>query len=176
MFTASGERVTLGAIADFNVTRGPQAIRRVDRQTAVVINANMEKDKSMEDVKPYVEKVMNEFALALPAGYSWKFGRGFDRQDDTQEIMAQNTLLGVAMIFIVMAALFESVLFPLAIIVSIVFAIIGVFWFFLITGTTFSFMASPSFRPASNARRFHRPSSTPSIRRPTASTSTTSRR
>ncbi|MCZ6500733.1 MAG: efflux RND transporter permease subunit, partial [Gammaproteobacteria bacterium] len=31
---------------------------------------------------------------------------------------------------------------PLAIIVSIVFAIIGVFWFFFVTGTTFSFMAS----------------------------------
>jgi len=140
LYTAAGQRVTLGAVADFNVTRGPQAIRRVDRRTAVVINANMEKDKSLEDVKPYVEKLMDEFAL--PPGYSWKFGRGFERQDDTQQIMAQNTLLGVAMIFIVMAALFESVLFPLAIIVSIVFAIIGVFWFFLITGTTFSFMAS----------------------------------
>ncbi|MCZ6825999.1 MAG: efflux RND transporter permease subunit, partial [Gammaproteobacteria bacterium] len=140
LYTASGERITLGAIADFKLTRGPQAIRRVDRRTAVVINANMEKDKSLEDVKPYVEKVMDEFAM--PPGYSWKFGRGFDRQDDTQKIMAENTLLGVAMIFIVMAALFESVLFPLAIIVSIVFAIIGVFWFFFVTGTTFSFMAS----------------------------------
>ncbi|MCZ6716038.1 MAG: efflux RND transporter permease subunit [Gammaproteobacteria bacterium] len=140
LYTASGERITLGAIADFKLARGPQAIRRVDRRTAVVINANMEKDKSLEDVKPYVEKVMDEFAM--PPGYSWKFGRGFDRQDDTQKIMAENTLLGVAMIFIVMAALFESVLFPLAIIVSIVFAIIGVFWFFFVTGTTFSFMAS----------------------------------
>ena len=88
----------------------------------------MEKDASLEEVKPQVEKIMNEFAL--PPGYNWKFGRGFERQDETQAIMAQNTLLGVAMIFIVMAALFESVLFPLAIIVSIVFAIIGMFWFF----------------------------------------------
>ena len=140
LYTAAGQRITLGAVADFNVTRGPQAIRRVDRRTAVVINANMEKDKTLEDVKPYVEKLMEEFAL--PPGYSWKFGRGFERQDDTQMVMMQNTLLGVAMIFIVMAALFESVLFPLAIIVSIGFAIIGVFWFFLLTGTTFSFMAS----------------------------------
>ena len=78
----------------------------------------------------------------LPPGYSWKFGRGFERQDETQQIMAQNILLGIAMIFIVMAALFESSLYPLSIIPSIAFSVIGVFWFFLITGTTFSFMAS----------------------------------
>lgn len=140
LYTADGQRVTLGAIADFEIKRGPQAIRRVDRQTAVIIGASLEKDTSLEDVKPKVEKVMDEFAL--PAGYSWKFGRGFERNDDTQLIMLVNILLGVAMIFIVMAALFESVLYPMAIIVSIIFAIIGVFWFFLITSTTFSFMAS----------------------------------
>jgi HAE1 family hydrophobic/amphiphilic exporter-1 len=42
-----------------------------------------------------------------------------------------------------MAALFESMLFPLAIILgSIAFSVFGVFLFFAITGTTFSFMAS----------------------------------
>ena len=49
--------------------------------------------------------------------------------------------LGVAMIFLVMASLFESALYPLSIITSIVFAIVGVYWFFFITGTTFTFMA-----------------------------------
>ena len=56
--------------------------------------------------------------------------------------MAQNILLGIALIFIVMAALFESTLYPLSIITSIAFSVVGVFWFFLVTGTTFSFMAS----------------------------------
>jgi len=40
-----------------------------------------------------------------------------------------------------MAALFESVLYPSSIITSILFAVIGVFWFFMITNTTFTFMA-----------------------------------
>ena len=56
--------------------------------------------------------------------------------------MAVNILLGVMLIFIVMAALFESSLYPISIVSSIVLSIFGVFWFFLITGTTFSFMAS----------------------------------
>jgi HAE1 family hydrophobic/amphiphilic exporter-1 len=80
--------------------------------------------------------------IELPAGYSWKFGRGFQRSDETQAVMLQNLVLGVACIFLVMAALFESLLLPFSIILgSIVFSIFGVFLFFAATGTTFSFMA-----------------------------------
>ena len=58
-------------------------------------------------------------------------------------MMAQNIILGVACIFLVMAALFESLLLPFSIILgSIVFSIFGVFLFFAATGTTFSFMAT----------------------------------
>ena len=139
LFTPEGNRVRLGAIADFEVKKSLQVIQRVDRSTAAVIQANLE-DTSLDEIKPEVERIMNAFNL--PPGYSWKFGAGFDRSDETQEIMAQNILLGIALIFIVMAALFESALYPLSIITSIAFSVIGVFWFFFLTGTTFSFMAS----------------------------------
>ena len=139
LFAPDGRRYRLGAIADFRVTRTLQEINRVDRQTAAVIEANLD-DISLDEIKPQIEKVMDAFRL--PPGYSWKFGRGFERADETQQIMAQNILLGIALIFIVMAALFESTLYPLSIITSIAFSVIGVFWFFFITGTTFSFMAS----------------------------------
>ena len=49
-------------------------------------------------------------------------------------------LLALAMIYIVMAALFESLLLPAAIISSIIYSIVGVFWFFFITGTSMSVM------------------------------------
>ncbi len=55
--------------------------------------------------------------------------------------MMINTLLALALIYFVMASLFESLVFPGAIWTSIIFAIVGVWWFFLITGTTFSLMA-----------------------------------
>jgi HAE1 family hydrophobic/amphiphilic exporter-1 len=139
LFAPDGRRYRLGAVADFNITRTLQEIRRMDRQTASVIEANLD-DTSLDEIKPEVERVMDAFEL--PPGYSWKFGRGFERADETQQLMAQNILLGIALIFIVMAALFESTLYPLSIITSIAFSVIGVFWFFLVTGTTFSFMAS----------------------------------
>ena len=141
LYTPEGRRITLGTVASFHIGYSPDTIQRTDRQTAVVLTANLADDDSLETVRPVVEELMNEFEL--PPGYSWKFGRGFDRQDETQQMMATNILLGIACIFLVMAALFESLLFPFSIILgSIVFSVFGVFLFFAATGTTFSFMAS----------------------------------
>ena len=141
LFTSEGQRVILGTIANFEIGYAPDTIRRTDRQTAVIIEANLGKDVTLDSLKPKVEELMTEFEL--PPGYGWKFGRGFERNDDTQQMMATNIMLGIACIFLVMAALFESLLFPFAIILgSIAFSILGVFLFFAATGTTFSFMAS----------------------------------
>ncbi len=141
LFSVDGTRVALGTIARLEIGNAPDAIQRTDRQTAVILSANLEDDFTLDDVKPDVEKLMEQ--IDLPPGYSWKFGRGFERQDDAQAMMFTNILLGVACIFLVMAALFESMLLPFSIILgSIVFSIFGVFLFFAATGTTFSFMAS----------------------------------
>ena len=141
IFTPDGDSITLGNVARLHVANAPDAIRRTDRQTSVVIRGNIDKDSSMEAVRPKVEQLMKQ--IELPPGYSWKFGEGFERQDETQQMMFTNIVLGVACIFLVMAALFESLLFPFSIILgSIVFSIFGVFLFFAATGTTFSFMAS----------------------------------
>jgi HAE1 family hydrophobic/amphiphilic exporter-1 len=141
LYTPDGRRITLGTVANFHIGTSPASIRRTDRQTAVILSANLEEDESLDSVRPRVESLMDEFDL--PPGYNWKFGRGFDREDETQQMMATNILLGIACIFLVMAALFESLLFPFSIILgSIVFSVFGVFLFFAATGTTFSFMAS----------------------------------
>ncbi len=140
LYNKKGERIALGTVATFQVAPAAQQIQRIDRQTALAITGNLEDEASLDEIRPKVTAVMDTFEL--PPGYSWKFGRGFDRQDETQQIMMVNILLGVALIFIVMAALFESLLYPLSIITSIGFSVIGVFWFFAVTGTTFSFMAS----------------------------------
>ncbi|HUG99848.1 MAG TPA: efflux RND transporter permease subunit [Gammaproteobacteria bacterium] len=137
--TPDGRRVTLGSVADFSVATAHDEIQRVDRATAVVINANLD-GRSLDEVRPDVKALMD--AYKLPAGYSWSFGRGFQQVDQTQQVMAQNILLAIALIFLVMAALFESTIYPLSIITSIGFSVIGVFWFFMLTGTTFSFMAT----------------------------------
>ncbi|MDJ0748817.1 MAG: efflux RND transporter permease subunit [Woeseiaceae bacterium] len=140
LFTPDGRRIPLGSVSDLSIGRSPETIQRTDRQTSVMVTASTSGEFTMDDVREPVSKLMDQFEL--PPGYSWKFGRGFERNDETQATMMTNMLLGVACIFLVMAALFESLLLPFSIILgSIVFSIFGVFLFFAATGTTFSFMA-----------------------------------
>ena len=77
----------------------------------------------------------------MPPGYDWRYGRAFNQQDENMGSMVTNLLLALILIYLVMAAMFESILAPFAIITGIGFSFIGVFWFFALTGTTFQFMA-----------------------------------
>ncbi len=138
-----GTRIELGAVADFEVRPSDREIRRLNRMTSVAINANLAEGLTMEEARKRVEPVMN--AYPLPAGYSWKFGKGFDENDKAMQTMSQNMLLAVVLIYLVMAALFESTLYPLSIITSILFAIVGSIWFLALTGTSITMMAMIGF-------------------------------
>ena len=138
-----GSRTDLGAVAEFIVQPSDREIKRVNRLTTVVINANMAKGTTMDEARKRVEPVMD--AYPLPPGYSWKFGRGLDDNDEAVKTMTNNMLLAVVLIFLVMASLFESALYPLSIITSIVFAIVGSIWFLTLTGTTITMMAMIGF-------------------------------
>ncbi|HKZ72885.1 MAG TPA: efflux RND transporter permease subunit, partial [Steroidobacteraceae bacterium] len=133
------EQVTLGAVATFRVARGPRAIERMNRLTSVVVSGNLEQGATLAAVKPRVEALLGSYRM--PPGYTWKFGRGFENEDEATVTMVFNLLLAVAMIYLVMAAVFESTVYPLSIITSIVMAIIGVLWFLFATRTTVTFMA-----------------------------------
>jgi len=55
--------------------------------------------------------------------------------------MGFNTLIALLMVVVIMAAVFESLMFPLVIVTGFGFSIFGVYWLFWLTGTTFSLMA-----------------------------------
>ena len=134
----AGQHIKLASLVDFRMTKGPQQVLRTDRKTVLSVQASLN-DITTKEARKRIESVMSQ--ISLPAGYSWTLGRRFDREENTQMLLLVNLLLALALIYIVMAGLFESLTTPAAIWTSIVFAIIGVFWFFLITGTTFSVMA-----------------------------------
>ncbi|HXW09274.1 MAG TPA: efflux RND transporter permease subunit [Steroidobacteraceae bacterium] len=138
-----GSRIELGAVADFVVQPSDREIKRLNRLTTVIIDANLAEGTTMDEARERVEPIMNDYPL--PPGYTWKFGRGFEENDKAMQTMAQNMLLAVVLIFLVMASLFESALYPLSIITSIVFAIVGSIWFLALTGTTITMMAMIGF-------------------------------
>ncbi|EGN75096.1 cation/multidrug efflux pump [Idiomarina sp. A28L] len=113
-------------------------IRRFDRQTAVRINANLS-DMSMPDARTAINQVMGN--VQLPDGYRWSLDGGFRAQQRQNSIMLINMLLAVAMVYVVMAALFESLLLPSAVIGSLILAITGVFWGLWLTGNALEMMS-----------------------------------
>jgi hydrophobic/amphiphilic exporter-1 (mainly G- bacteria), HAE1 family len=140
LINGAGERVPLFTVADVTTGEVPGTIRREDRRTAMSIQFGTAEGTTPQQARQRINQVIEQ--TQLPLGYSWGFGRAFDREEEQQMIMMINMLLAMALIYIVMAALFESLLGPLAIITGIFFSFVGVWWFFLATGTTFSIMAS----------------------------------
>jgi HAE1 family hydrophobic/amphiphilic exporter-1 len=139
LYLPNGTRSSLGAVATFRIDQTARTIERVDQLTSVVIEGIISEKSSLDDVKKGVDAVMKEFPL--PPGVGWQYGRSVEDSDDTAKTMQTNILLAVALIFLVMASLFESLLYPVSIITSIIFAIVGVFWGLAISQTSMSFMA-----------------------------------
>jgi len=105
----------------------------------VLITGNLANGATLKTVQKSIETQLSAFAM--PPGYAWKFGRGFDNEDEAGQTMLFNLLLAIVMIYLVMAAVFESTVLPLSIITSIFMAMIGALWFLFVTRTTLSFMA-----------------------------------
>jgi HAE1 family hydrophobic/amphiphilic exporter-1 len=132
------QNVTLDMLATITIAPHLSQIRRNYRQTALSIGANLQEGLTLEEARKQINNVMAY--VELPSGYTWTLDGSFQRQDEAQGIMITNMLLALCMIYVVMAALFESLLLPTAVITSLLFSFTGVFWAFFITGTPMSIM------------------------------------
>lgn len=134
-----GSTVPLLSMVDVSIRKGASQISRQDRRTSQKITASIAEGKTKDEARKAVEAYLA--GTRLPPGYSWSWGQTFQEDDQAGAQMGINMLLAIFMILVVMAALFESLLFPLAILSSIIFSFLGVFWVFALTGTSFSIMA-----------------------------------
>ena len=132
------QNIKLASLAHYERGNSPERIHRENRQTSIAIMVNMD-GLTSEEAKEKISTVMDQ--INYPSGYGWSYGRSFRQDQETMNDMLINMLLALVMIYLVMSSLFESILYPSSIITSILFAIIGVYWFFMITGTSISIMA-----------------------------------
>ena len=138
--TPAGEQIPLMSLIDVDLRPSATQVTRVDRQTMLELKADMAPGITAPDARKAMEAVMA--AASLPAGYRYTFEGAFRQNDEAGSQMLFNTLIALVMIYVVMAAVFESLLFPAAILSGIGFSILGVFWLFALTNTTFTIMAS----------------------------------
>jgi len=137
LFNGNTEPIKLASLANFQVKRGPRTIHRENRTTGIGITANLD-DLTVNEARKKIGQVLAYYQF--PPGYSWNYGESFDFEEEALNTMLFNMLLALALIYFVMAALFESLIFPAAIWTQILYAVVGVYWFFLMTGTNMSVM------------------------------------
>lgn len=132
------QTIKLASLADYEQTQGPGRIFRENRKTSLGINVNLD-GLPMDEARGQIAQVMDQ--IVYPAGYRWSYGRSFDNDSEAMNVMLFNMMIALFLIYLVMAALFESLIYPAGILSCILYGIVGIFWFFFITGTTFDFMS-----------------------------------
>lgn len=135
-----GRSVPLLAMVDVSMEPSARGIQRMNRQTMLKVQASLVSGATMEEAKKEIESTLK--AIDFPPGYGYTFqGGGFGMNIDMNQQMLRNIVIALVLMFIVMASVFESLLFPLAIMSCVAFSIFGVYWALWITGTEFNIMA-----------------------------------
>lgn len=130
---ASGKQIKLSNIARIYETAVPESIERKNRERVVRVECNSfrrSSGKIVEDLRREVQKI------TLPSDISINFGGEAEEQRKAFKDLLLLLMLGIALVYMVMAAQFESLLDPFIIMFSIPFTFIGVILGFIFTGVT----------------------------------------
>ncbi|KAF1691218.1 efflux RND transporter permease subunit [Pseudoxanthomonas koreensis] len=137
---ADGTEVPLLAMVDVGVNPAATSIQRLNRQTMLRVEAGIAPDVPVEQARKAIEEALD--GMQFPPGYSYTFaGGGFNINFDGMDQMVTSIAIALVLMFVIMAAVFESLLFPGAIMSCVLFSIFGVYWLFWITGTEMNIMA-----------------------------------
>lgn len=121
--SAAGRR-PIDSLADFSVQDGPSTIERENRRPQLDVDANLAGASTSFRMMGEVREILA--GIQLPPGYEWTFGRWVRWASSDMEGASIALLLALLLVYLIMAALFESFIQPLTIMLSIPFAFIGV--------------------------------------------------
>ncbi|MDH3744222.1 MAG: efflux RND transporter permease subunit [Acidobacteriota bacterium] len=121
---ATSTALPLGALADFDFVAGPRSIERENRRAKVTISANASSSRATAGAMRAVTEIVG--SQPLPPGYEWSFGRWNRRQQQDQSTGLFALLFALPLVYMVLAALFESFAQPFTIMLSVPFALLGV--------------------------------------------------
>lgn len=130
-----GRAVRLGAIGSVVEAESPIAIERLSEQRMIDVGANTT-DRALGDITADIEAALAE--TELPPSVSVQFGGDIEEQREAFGGLQFALILGVVLVYLVMAGQFESYLDPFVIIFAIPFAMTGGLLALVLSGTTLS--------------------------------------
>ncbi|SFZ98809.1 Acriflavin resistance protein / Multidrug efflux system CmeDEF [hydrothermal vent metagenome] len=130
----SGEFVSLEGLIDFEETKSLASINRYDRERKVMVTSGL----FGESLDVVMHKIEKEIVNILPDGYSYRFTGDVENMQDTNKAFGAAVLLAIILIYLILAALYESLIQPFIIMVSMPLSFTGVMVALYLTGNNFS--------------------------------------
>lgn len=128
-----GQPLRLVSVADVRLDRGPAEVHRLQQQRAAVVSANLE-GRSLGGAVGDVRAALAD--VPPPPGLTVDLGGQNEEMEVSFASLRFALLLAVFLVYLVMAATFESFLHPLIVLLSIPLALVGVVAALLATSTT----------------------------------------
>jgi hydrophobic/amphiphilic exporter-1 (mainly G- bacteria), HAE1 family len=133
----TGKLVNLRNVARVKEETGPVQINRYNRARQITVLANLDRDrKVLGEAVSELKQVVQE--MGLPPGYSYAFVGLGDAMQESFGYLFFALYLAVILIYMVLAAQFESFVHPFTIMLSVPLSIVGALAALIATGMTLS--------------------------------------
>ncbi|UPT76778.1 efflux RND transporter permease subunit [Sulfurovum sp. XGS-02] len=129
-----GEFVSLEGLITFEEHTGTASINRYDRERKVMVTSGMY-ETSLDVIMNVVDDKIGEI---LPAGYNYRYTGDIENMADTNAAFGAAVLLAIILIYLILAALYESIIQPFIIMVAMPLSFTGVIVALYLTGNNFS--------------------------------------
>ena len=131
---SDGEFVSLEGLISFEEHTGTSSINRFDRERKVMVTTGIY-ETSLDVVMKVVDDKIGEI---LPAGYNYRYTGDIENMADTNAAFGGAVLLAVILLYLILAALYESLIQPFIIMVAMPLSFTGVIVALYLTGNNFS--------------------------------------
>jgi HAE1 family hydrophobic/amphiphilic exporter-1 len=136
--TPVGQTVPAEAVVRMRRQEGPVSIDRADQERIIIVSGTLG-DRDLGGVMRDLDARLRQ--VPRPAGYEFKYGGEYEEQQKTFRELLYAAILALILVYMVMAAQFESLRDPFIILFSIPLAAIGVVLILVLTHTTFNMQA-----------------------------------
>ncbi|MDN5323652.1 MAG: hydrophobic/amphiphilic exporter (mainly bacteria), family [Clostridia bacterium] len=130
-----GFNVPLEEIAKIEYNVGPTKISRVNQSRQVTVTGDIF-GRDLRSVTEDIKKVIAD--IPLPVGYEYEIGGANKEMMESFQSLGLALVLAIIIVYMILAAQFEALLYPFIIMFSVPPTLIGIVGGLLITGRTFS--------------------------------------
>ncbi|MGI6114123.1 MAG: efflux RND transporter permease subunit [Mahellales bacterium] len=130
-----GITIPIKEVADLEYDRGPVQIERRDQTRIVRVSAALS-GRSLGDVMEDIQQRLSDYQM--PSGYSINYGGENEMMTEAFSDLGLALILGIILVYMVMASQFESLLYPFIIMFTVPLAFTGAFLGLITTGTALS--------------------------------------